>query len=144
MRIRNCTLRAQAAGIVSRIYHSPGDVVQGGDPVLSSVIEEAPMVVGFLSEHNARDVTAGMAAFLTPVSGRGSVIRAEVISLTPEVFALPGRMNPIPTQAYRGRRVVIKPEDGCALLPGEEVQIHFRRPWTLQLFGNLFSKEIVQ
>lgn len=144
LRIQNSTLRAQGTGIVSRIYHSPGDVVLGGDPVLSSVIEQDPMVVGFLSEHNARDVYAGMAAFLTPVSGRGAVIRAEVISLTPEVFALPGRVNPDPSRPYRGRQVLLDPEAGCTLLPGEEVQIHFRHPWTFQMFGSFLKKEAVK
>jgi len=133
MRIQNCTLRAQAAGIVSRLYHSSGDVVQAGDPILSSVINQEPTVVGFLSEYNARDVSVGMDTYLTPVSGRGAVVRAKVVSLTPDVFALPGRANPLPSQSYRGRRVLLKPEDGCTLLPGEEVQIQFRRPWTFRL-----------
>jgi multidrug resistance efflux pump len=144
MRIQNCTLRAQADGVVSRIYHSPGDVVQAGDPVLSSVIHQAPVVVGFLSEYNARDVSVGMQTYLTPVSRRGVVIRAKIVSFTPEVFALPGRVNPVPSKSYRGRRVLIEPEEHCTLLPGEEVQIHFRRPWTLSLLGELFKSEATQ
>jgi len=144
MRIENCTLRAQADGIVSRIYHSPGDVVQIGDPVLASVIKQPPTVVGFLSEYNARDVSIGMETYLTPISRRGVIIRANVVSLTPEVFALPGRVNPLPSQSYRGRRVILEPEAGSTLLPGEEVQIHFRRPWTFSLLGSLFKDEAVQ
>ncbi len=140
MRIQNCTLRAQADGVVSRIYHSPGSVIQSGDPVLISVIKEAPSVVGFLSELNARDVVPGMQAYLTPVSGRGTVIPAKVVSLTPDIFSLPNRANPAPSRTYRGRRVLIEPAAGSALLPGEEVQIHFSRPWTFQAFGNLFNK----
>ncbi len=144
MRIENCTLRAQADGIVSRIHHSPGNVVQIGDPVLSSVIQQEPAVVGFLSEYNARDVSVGMNTYLTPVSRRGIVIPATVVSLTPEVFALPGRVNPVPSKTYRGRRVILEPEVGCLLLPGEEVQIHFRRPWKLSLLGSRFKDEAVQ
>ncbi|MBC8206647.1 MAG: HlyD family efflux transporter periplasmic adaptor subunit [Kiritimatiellales bacterium] len=132
MRIQNCTLCANADGMVSRVYNSPGDIVQSGAPVLSSVIEQEPTVVGFLSEYNSRDVAVGMDVFLVPSSGVGGVIPATVVSLTPDVFALPGRVNPIPTQTYRGRRVIMKPEPGAALLPGEEVQIHFRSPWTLR------------
>ncbi len=144
MRIENCTLRAQADGIVSRIYHSPGDVVQIGDPILASVIKQPPTVVGFLSEHNARDVSIGMETYLTPISRRGVVIRAHVVSLTPEVFALPGRANPLPSQSYRGRRVILEPEAGSTLLPGEEVQIHFRRPWTFSPLASRFKAEAVQ
>jgi len=135
MRIQNCTLRANTAGTISRVYNSPGDIVQSGSPVLSSVIQRDPVVVGFLSEYNARDVSVGMKAYLKPSSGVGEVIRATVVSLTPDVFALPGRVNPIPTKSYRGRRVIIKPESGAALLPGEEVQIYFRNPWSIQLSG---------
>ncbi len=144
MRIENYTLRAQADGIVSRIYHSPGDVVQTGDPVLAAVIKQLPTVVGFLSEYNARDVAIGMETYLTPISRRGVIIRAKVISLTPEVFALPGRANPLPSQSYRGRRVILEPEAGATLLPGEEVQIHFRRPWTFSPLGSRLKNEDVQ
>ena len=72
-----------------------------------------------------------MDAYLTPSSGVGKFIKARVVSLTPDVVSLPGRVNPVPNQSYRGRRVILKPEPGAALLPGEEVQIHFRSPWTL-------------
>ncbi|MCK5844358.1 MAG: HlyD family efflux transporter periplasmic adaptor subunit [Victivallales bacterium] len=140
LRIENYTLRAQASGTVSRILHAPGDIVSSGDPVLASVIHRPPTVVGFLSELNAHDVQVGMEAYLTPISGRGAVIPAKVISLTPEVFALPGRVNPLPSQAYRGRRVILEPQGEVSLLPGEEVQIQFRRPWTLQPF-NPFNKK---
>jgi multidrug resistance efflux pump len=144
LRIRNCTLYAQADGTVSRIYHTPGAVVAAGDPILSSVTAGPPYVAGFLSEYNARDVDTGMEAYLTPVSGRGTVIRAKVTALTPEIFTLPGRVSPVPAQTYRGRRVLLEPEAGCLLLPGEEVQIHFRRPWTFQLFGRLLQKDNAQ
>ncbi len=133
MRIQNCTLRANARGTVSRIFNTLGDIVQSGLPVLSSVVQQEPTVVGFLSEYNARDVSVGMDAFLTASSGPGSVIHATVISLTPDVFALPGRVNPVPTKTYRGRRVILRPDPGAELLPGQEVQINFRSPWTLQL-----------
>ena len=132
MRIHNCTLRANADGTVSRLYNSPGDVIQSGVPILSSVIQQEPTVIGFLSEYDSREVSAGMEAYLTPSSGAGDVIHATVVSLTPDVFALPGRVNPVPTKTYRGRRVILKPDAGANLLPGEEVQIHFRSPWTLR------------
>lgn len=144
MRIQNCTLRALAPGVVSRITHSPGDVITAGDPVLYSVINQPPTVEGFLSESNARDVVPGMEAYLTPAAGYGETIKATVVSLTPEIFNLPGRVNPIPSRPYRGRRVILIPEPNSALLPGEEVQINLRRPWTLQVFRNLVKREPAQ
>ncbi|MDD3276743.1 MAG: HlyD family efflux transporter periplasmic adaptor subunit, partial [Kiritimatiellales bacterium] len=144
MRIENCTLRAQADGVVSRLLHSPGDIVQSGDPVLYSVINRETSVEGFLSESNARDVYIGMDAYLTPASGYGETVRAKVVALTPEIFNLPGRVNPVPQRTYRGRRVILIPEPGAVLLPGEEIQINLRRPWTLQIFRNLIRKEQAQ
>jgi hypothetical protein len=85
-----------------------------------------------------------MDAYLTPVSGYGAVVRAKVSSLTPEVFTLPSRINPNPAREYRGRRVILEPESGTDLLPGEEVQINFQRPWTFQIFANYFRKASVE
>jgi multidrug resistance efflux pump len=144
MRIQNCTLRALAPGVVSRITHSPGDVVMSGEPVLYSVINQPPVVEGFLFESNARDIVPGMEAFLTPASGYGETVKATVVSLTPEIFNLPGRVNPMPSRPYRGRRVILIPEPGSTLLPGEEVEINLRRPWTLQFFRNLVVREPAQ
>jgi multidrug resistance efflux pump len=144
LRIENCTLRAQADGMVSRLLHSPGDIVQSGDPVLYSVVNRETSVEGFLSESNARDVYIGMDAYLTPASGYGETVQAKVVALTPEIFNLPGRVNPVPQRTYRGRRVILIPEPGAVLLPGEEIQINLRRPWTLQIFRNLIRKEQAQ
>ncbi|MCF7848806.1 MAG: HlyD family secretion protein, partial [Kiritimatiellales bacterium] len=140
MRIEACRLRAREDGTVSRIYHYPGGIVPGGDEVLASVLTGEPKVVGFLSEYNARDVIPGMQAYLTPVSGHGPVIRATVMALTPEILSLPGRVSPTPSQTYRGRRVVLMPEPGCDLLPGEEVQIHFSRPWNIRMLWDVFKR----
>ena len=141
VQIEACKLRALEDGVVSRIYYYPGNMVPGGDSVLSSVVSGEPRVIGFLSEYNARDVEVGMKAYLTTVSGYGPVINAEVLALTPEIYSLPSRVSPISSQASRGRRVILKIENDCGLLPGEGVEIHFRRPWTTRLIWNIFGKK---
>lgn len=139
LQIEACSLRAREDCTVSRIYFYPGDIVTEGAPVLASVLSGEVRVIGFLSEYNARDVVPGMKAFLTPVSGYGEVVHAEVVALTPEIYTLPQRASPIVSQASRGRRVVLKVDNDCGLLPGEGVEIHFSRPWTTRLFWKLFG-----
>lgn len=139
VQIEACTLRALEDGIVSRIYYYPGNMVPDGDTVLSSVVASEPRVIGFLSEYNARDVAPGMKAYLTTVSGYGPIIEAEVVALTPEIYSLPTRVSPIASQASRGRRVVLKVDPDCDLLPGEGVEIRFHRPWTTRLVWHIFG-----
>lgn len=141
VQIEACSLRALEDGIVSRIYYYPGNMVPKGDTVLSTVVSGEPRVIGFLSEYNARDVTVGMKAYLTTVSGYGPVVEAEVMALTPEIYSLPARVSPVVSQASRGRRVVLKIENDCDLLPGEGVEIHFHRPWTSRLIWSLFGEK---
>lgn len=140
VQIESCNIRAREAGIVSRIYFYPGTTVPEGAPIVSSVVTAEPRVIGFLSEYNARDVEVGMKAFLTPVSGHGPVVEAQVEAITPEIYTLPERASPIMGQLSRGRRVMLSVQSDSGLLPGEGVEIHIRRPWTTRwlwaLFGN--------
>jgi multidrug resistance efflux pump len=144
MRIENSTLRAKADGVVSRVYYSSGDIVPGGDPILASVVTQAPSIVGFLPESNSYDIYVGIKAYVTPASRPGVVFSAKVVSLTPDVFSLPGRIQPSAARAYRGRRVIFEVDPEAVLLPGEEVQIYLKRPWTFQMLGRFFKPEVSQ
>lgn len=141
LQIAACSLRAREDSVVSRIYHYPGNMVEGGDTILASVVSGESRVIGFLSEYNARDVEVGMQAYLTSVSGYGSVSTAKVLALTPEIFSLPGRASPSIGLGARGRRVILEIEGDSGLLPGESVEIHFSRPWTSRLFWTLFGQK---
>lgn len=137
LRIEAGTLRAREDGIVSRIYEYPGSNIEAGASVVATVVtEEEQHVVGFLSEFNARDVLPGMEAILTPISG--SITEAEVIALTPEIMTLPKSSSPSEA-ALRGRRVILKVSKDSKLLPGEEVQIHFSRPWSPRMFWHVLN-----
>jgi HlyD family secretion protein len=140
LQIDGCSLRAYEDGVVSRIYYYPGNMVPAGENVLACVVSNESRVIGFLSEYNARDVTVGMKAYLTPVSGYGAVVESKVLAITPEIYTLPSRVSPLMGQAYRGRRVVLQADANNELLPGESVEIHFSRPWTTRIFWNLFGK----
>jgi multidrug resistance efflux pump len=135
LRRRRYTLRAGAAGCVSRVLHQPGDVVSAGQPIVRLVVRGSHRVIGFLPETNARDLTLGMEVFITKRRGGGHSIPATVTALGPEILGLPGRISPIPGQTVRGRRVVFTPGTQIDLLPGEAVSVRVVVPWREWLFG---------
>lgn len=132
-------LRAGAAGVVTRIYHEPGNVVAAGLPIMTIVRRRADHIVGFLSEHDAQAVYEGMEAWVTRASG-GPVVHAKVEAVIPEIVTLPNRINPFATQVYRGRRVIIAPDGPHDLLPGEGVSIFLHRPWLTILVQRLTGR----
>jgi len=136
LRKESYSLYAHQDGTVSRVYHRPGDVVPGGEPVLTVVGKKARNVVGFLPEANARDVEVGMTAYVTSASDPGPVVPARVVAITPEILTLPTRISPVPNRILRGRRVIMIPEGEHNLFPGESVTIRFGRPFFSMLFSS--------
>jgi multidrug resistance efflux pump len=134
------TLRAREAGIVSQIYSEPGDVVQGGTPLMTVVSKRVGQITGCLPESNARHVAVGMTVYLAHAVESGAVVRGRIVALTPEILALPNRVNPSPNQGLRGRRVIILPEEGHDFLPGEGVSIELERPWLTLLIRSLRTR----
>jgi multidrug resistance efflux pump len=136
------TLRAGSDGTVARIYHAPGDVVQAGIPIMTVVDKGTRQVVGFLPEANVDDVAIGMTAYLTRAAGGADVIRAQVTAMAPEILGLPNRVRPFPGQTLRGMRVILEPEGGHDLIPGEGVTIHLHRPALAWLRDALSWKDL--
>jgi HlyD family secretion protein len=140
LRRNSYTLRAREEGTVSQIYSQPGDVVQGGTPVMTVVSKRVGQITGFLPESNARHVAVGMTVYLAHAVESGSVIRGRIVALTPEILALPNRVNPSPNQGLRGRRVIILPEEGHDFLPGEGISIELERPWLTLMIRSLRTR----
>lgn len=116
-------LRASRAGIVSRIFCNPGDVVPAGQVIMRVVSEEAEYVWGFLPEAHIATLQTGQDALVFRQQGNSDGIRAVVASLTPEIQALPGRVSPIRAQPLRGLRVRLKLTEPHTMIPGETVKI---------------------
>ena len=128
LRRQSYTLRSSTDGVVSRVNNEVGDVVQAGAAVVEVVADEVRRIIGFLPEYNARAVKEGMTAYVTRSTGGGAVVEARVVAMVPEIVALPTRVNPVPSQTLRGRRVLLVPTGPADFLPGEGVAIHFERP----------------
>ena len=125
---------------MSRIASEAGDVVQGGVSILTVVSKKPGQVVGFLPESNARHLAVGMKAYLTRTIDGGPVVSAHIVALTPEILGLPNRVNPFPNQSFRGRRVILTPDEPNDFLPGESVSIELDRPWLSMLVSSFWKK----
>ncbi|MFC1453473.1 HlyD family secretion protein [Verrucomicrobiota bacterium] len=123
LRKKSYLLSATQDGVVSRVFHEPGEVIAGGEPVLRLVSERSTRVWGFLPEIHVHRISVGQEAVLWRQSGKGGRYRAVVVSIAPEVQDLPGRVTPLQGRNPRGRRVLLKVTETHDLLPGEIVRI---------------------
>ena len=132
------TLRARHDGVVSRIDHQAGDVVQTGVPIVSILVDGPIRIVGFLSESNISPIAIGARANIYPTVSmdKVGVISARVAQISPAVYSLPGRASPIRGQAVRGRRIIFDLEEQVALVPGETVSI--------EIEGSRFSSALIE
>ncbi len=138
-RRKEYTLTARQDGAVSQIYHQPGDVVSSGDPVLSLIVDGSYQILGFLTEARAHDIHVGSEVYFLRRGGDGSMEKATIVALDPEIVHFPEHMSPLPGRPVRGRRVIMRPDEDIVLLPGETVYIHVNRPWWVKLQDRFFS-----
>ncbi|MEM7391602.1 MAG: biotin/lipoyl-binding protein, partial [Verrucomicrobiota bacterium] len=118
------TLKATRPGIVSRIYKKRGDVINSGEIIVRLTSEEAEFIEGFLPETHSVALKIGEKTSIKRSMGADQVATAVVMSIAPEVQALPGRVSPIGGMQMRGRRVVLSIEGKHDLIPGESVRIY--------------------
>lgn len=129
LRRESYTFRATRDGVVSRIYHEPGNVVAAGDPIMTLIVKESQVIVCFLPESQAHDLRLGMKLeVMPPLGSAGPPVEATVTALGPEILGLPGRVSPVPGQTVRGRRVMLTPDAFIDLLPGEAVSVRLPPP----------------
>ena len=120
----NFLLRATRDGVVSTILEQPGNVINAGQPILTLIAERPEHIVGFLPEVHVTDLTVGEKAYVWRMNQMGPHVPAVVISVSPDVQALPARISPIQGQPLRGRRVMLKLQGEHDFIPGETVEIH--------------------
>lgn len=130
-------LYAEFDGVVSRVFHSAGETVLAGDPVLTVVGYKITGAEGFLPEATVADIRPGMNVYVTTTARLSDSVRGHIVAVTPDVMALPGRANPIPQRVLRGRRVVVDFDEPAPFIPGESVTIQFERPLLTRLLMRL-------
>jgi len=127
LQLDNHTLVASRDGVVAQIGARPGDVIQAGQEIVRLVSEKSNRILGFLPEVFLGSVKEGQKAVIWRERD-GRRMDATVVSIAPDVRALPGRITPIRGQVVRGRRIVLMVEGSHDLIPGETVRIHPVRP----------------
>jgi multidrug resistance efflux pump len=125
----NYTLRASRDGVVSRIFHQPGNVINEGEAILRIVDDHPQRIIGFLPEVHLARVKEGDTVAIWAKTRRLGTLTGIVESIAPELDALPGKITPISGQQLRGRRIIVKIEGEHELLPGETVQLTRRTLW---------------
>lgn len=140
LRRRGKVLIAEHDGVVSQVFHQTGNVVQAGEPVMDIVIGGHQRFIGFLPETNSRDVRVGSKVYISDVQGKLGSFKSEVVSLSPEIFRMPGRFGSTNSGGVRGRRVILRPLEETHILPGETISIYMKKPFKL---SELFQSEQV-
>ncbi len=92
-------------------------------PVLSIVEPSSDDVIVFLPEGQARLLTNNMCMYVQRSDDPRAEFIAKVVSLAPEIFALPNRVSPMSNQTIRGRRVLIRLTEAHDFIPGETVRV---------------------
>ena len=133
------TLMANRNGVVSRIFATPGNVVAAGQEIMRLVSEKSNRIIGFLPEIHLHDLEIGDTFVAFRPGPKNRQVPATVVSIAPEVQALPGRISPIRDQPLRGRRVVLQLEGQHDFIPGETVQMRSDAASGIDLWSKLIA-----
>jgi multidrug resistance efflux pump len=119
-RIDRMDILASIDGQITRIYHEPGEVVFGGDPVVQVTRTGTSEVLAYLPTPGAIGLDAGDAAWI--VRSTGQVVRGALISVGSGPQALPEQLWHNPSYPEWGVPIRIKLAQG-EIGPGEQVVV---------------------
>ncbi len=119
-RIKRMELNAEIGGQITMIFHEPGEVVFGGDPVVQITKTGTSEVLAYLPTPSAIGLDAGSAAWV--VRGTGQVIKGALISVGSSPQPLPEQLWHSPAYPEWGVPVRIKLAKG-EIGPGEHVVV---------------------
>lgn len=118
------SLRAVRAGRVAAILRRPGDVVEGGHPIVQIVTAE-DRVTACIPEQSALAVREGDGAALRVRGQSGAALHGRAVALGPLVTELPARCWASPKVPVWGREVTIALDRQVELVPGQAFEITF-------------------
>ena len=117
------TLLAPADGIVSGIFHMPGETILPGEAIVTLTELSSKGIVGYLDDKQAEIVKAGDTVALIRHGLSPRIQETKVISIGPGVEEMPIRYWRIPDVPEWGRQILITIPDGFETLPGQAVGI---------------------
>jgi len=119
-RIERMDLSASIDGQVTMIYHEPGEIVFGGDPVLQITRTATSEVLAYVPTPSAIGLDAGASAWV--VRSTGQVVRGALVSVGSGPQPLPEQLWHNPAYPEWGVPVRIQLSQG-EIGPGEQVVV---------------------
>ena len=116
-------LKSPFDGIVSQLYHRPGEAVLAGDPILTIAEAKPTEVIAYASEYQLGRVRERMPVELIKTADPARIVRSQVAHLGANVELMPQQLWRNPNVPQWGRPVLIKVPPGLELVPGEFVGI---------------------
>lgn len=129
----NLSLRAQRAGVISRVRREPGEVVQAGERVVDILIDRPRRILAFMNETDTRPIATGDIVDARLATG-GNSFKAQLVALSPNIIALEDRASPLPQGLVRGRRLELVPLEPVDLTPGAGIIISLPTRTRMEVF----------
>ena len=136
-------LRSPTEGRVVAVHHRPGEVVAGGQPIVSVVSHMSGRVVACLSEENALTVSENDRALLRVRGASGEEMGGRVAALGPLVDEVPVRCRTNPVQPSWGRNVVILLDNPADVVPGQAFVVRFQPGGEVSATGEALAAPVV-
>jgi len=137
-RLADKILIATSDGTVQKVYKMRG-VAQLGDPILSLLItDDAPKTaIGFIPhKENPEELQVGATIWISERIASAAASPARIISVAPDLTALPNYGTPVPGKFLRGREFTCElPAELSHLLPGTGIHIHRKEPGKFNLWS---------
>jgi hypothetical protein len=137
-------LRSPTDGRVVALHHRAGEVVAGGQPIVSVISHMSGRVVACLSEENALTVTENDRAFLRVRGAVGEEMGGRVAALGPLVDEVPVRCRTNPVQPSWGRNVVIVLDNPADVVPGQAFTVRFEKGAPTSSLGEALAAQVAQ
>ena len=116
-------LASPVDGVVSQIWHAPGEAVTAGDPILTIAVSRPTEVIGYAQQGQVGQVRENMAVQIAKVSDPLQVATARVTYVGPAVEEMPAQLWQNPTVPQYGRPFKVQLPPELAVIPGEVVGI---------------------
>jgi len=116
-------LKAPFDGVVSQVWHRPGETVLAGNPILTLSEVTAPNIVAYISERQAGRVREKMVVELVKNNEPKQIASSQVTYLSPTIEQLPVKLWRNPNTPQWGRPFLVKVPAGFKAIPGEVVSV---------------------
>lgn len=89
LELNNLSIKAPITGIISAIYHRPGQRIVAGDRILTISMADSQYIVSYVREHQQHDLHAGMAVGLKLRQPGSPEFTSQIAEVGPQVERVP-------------------------------------------------------